>query len=159
MVCIVGRMACGCGQSHLLCVPIWRASFSLFLSRVLINKELNATQLQMRIPLISVSRIHKLQRRQCNVPVSLAKLMQRAIFPLNALANVFPFHRCCASACLWPDFLHSSNVLDFALSSRRLPTLHSNREEDTSHSQFFKSTLWTSWPKQKLEPKCPPCEM
>ena len=88
MACIVGRMACGCGQSHLLCVPIWRASFSLFLSRVLINKELNATQLQMRIPLISVNWIHKLQRFQCLVPVSVAKLLQRALPSLNTLASV-----------------------------------------------------------------------
>ena len=159
MACIVGRMACGCGQSPLLCVPFWRASFSPSLSCVLIDEELNATQLQMRIPLISVSRIHKLQRRQCNVPVSLAKLLQRAISPLNALANVFPATG--VVLLLASGWIFSTVVMYWTSHCPRGDSRHciQTGRRIPLTPVFFKSTLWTSWPRQKLEPKCPPCEM
>ena len=52
------------------------------------DKELNLAQLQMRIPLTSVRWIHAIQRRQCNVPASVAKLMQRALPSLDTLSIV-----------------------------------------------------------------------
>ena len=149
MDCIMRGMAYGSGHCALL------APMALCWT----DKELNLAQLQVRIPLTSVRWIHAIQRRQCDMPASVAKLMQRALPSLDTLSSV--------SFTVVLVLLAVSGQIFSTVAkhraSRRPAKLRHCVQAGTSITlaplPFFQICTVDKMARQKLEPTCPPCEM
>ena len=111
------------------------------------NKELNLAQLQVRIPLTSVRWIHAMQRRQCDMPASVAKLMQRTLTSLDTSSIVS------STVVLMLLAVHGqifSTVAKHSASRRPTKRRHCVQAGKSITldplARFFKSALWTRWP-------------